>query len=287
MAETCKRQKTAAGTEGVKDKKADTQRQANQQEDAQETPARNNADQAAAEAPETSEEVLCVPCDPVAGYYTTRCCPMEVSPDPRCKLEVALRALAAKLRTTPTVPGAPEHPTKALAEAVSEHAAPQLPAKHCAFQGCLWHGGADEDLIQHVQTNHAADIEAVAGLLPNVEGDRIENSKMKVASAYNEAIAMVCRQGAPLASMAIDRRCLHQYATALQDDAVETLICFCCARKHPFLSSRKYNDIQWRQPLQIKERQGSPTGTFFWHGARLCHAHLRFRRIFGEIRSLR
>ena len=42
-----------------------------------------------------------------AGYYHVRCMPTTDSPDPRCKLEAALVAIADALRDEPTVPGDP------------------------------------------------------------------------------------------------------------------------------------------------------------------------------------
>ena len=67
--------------------------------------------------------------------------------------------------------------------------------------------------------------------------------------SYNEAIAEVVRQGAPLASFSIDRRCLYNYTRALRDDAVESLMCFSCARRFPFLANRRSNDISWEVVL--------------------------------------
>ena len=74
--------------------------------------------------------------------------------------------------------------------------------------------------------------------------------------SYNEAIAEVVRQGAPLASFSIDRRCLYNYTRALRDDAVESLICFSCARRFPFLADRRGNDISWEQICSVVSADG-------------------------------
>ena len=75
----------------------------------------------------------------------------------------------------------------------------------------------------------------VVECLPNLEEEAETNSRVKAFAAYNEAIAVAVRRGAPLASYAIDRRCIGNYVEALQEDSVESLICFCCARRFPHL----------------------------------------------------
>ena len=70
-------------------------------------------------------------------------------------------------------------------------------------------------------------------------------------AAYNEAIAVLVRQGAPLAAYSIDRRCLFNYTQALSDDGVEALICFACARRFPYIAARQEkNEIRWIHPIQ-------------------------------------
>ena len=66
----------------------------------------------------------------------------------------------------------------------------------------------------------------------------------------------VLRQGAPLASFSIDRRCLYNYTRALRDDGVESLICFSCARRFPFLADRRSNDISWEVVLGLVSADG-------------------------------
>ena len=113
-------------------------------------------------------------------------------------------------------------------------------------------GNTDKDLIKHVQKTHREQLRKVTILLPPHATE-----EEKVWGAYNEAIATVVRQGAPLASYSIDRRCLYNYTTAVQNDKVQALICFCCARRFPYLGHRKEQhkkqDIDWTQPLVQKE----------------------------------
>ena len=82
---------------------------------------------------------------------------------------------------------------------------------------------------------------------------------------YNEAVAEVIRQGAPLSTYSIDRRCLRNFSEFLADENVNALICFSCARRFPYLSSRSVNDIEWvrltssvtttgQQPEQVEHR---------------------------------
>ena len=49
--------------------------------------------------------------------------------------------------------------------------------------------------------------------------------RLGVASIYNEAIGIKVRLGAPVATLAIDRRALYNYTQGLGDDKVASLIC--------------------------------------------------------------
>ena len=77
----------------------------------------------------------------------------------------------------------------------------------------------------------------------------------RTASVYNEAIATKIRQGAPLASYAIDRRCLRNASEAIASDTVHALICFFCACVYPHVSGA-CNQIHWRKAK-------TSTNTFF------------------------
>ena len=176
-----------------------------------------------------------------------KCMPCDESPDPRCLLEAASRKLAAQLRREPTVPGDPEAPLQPYGAALRNDMAVELPRKHCDFSDCLWHGDDDLELLKYVAAVHHAAIDAVASTLPG--GGPKANQQERRAAVYNEAIAVVVRGGAPLASYAIDRRCLRNYVEGLGDDAVESLICFSCARRFPHLSGRRVNEVRWISPL--------------------------------------
>ena len=66
-------------------------------------------------------------------------------------------------------------------------------------------------LVQHIREKH------LAALAPGMEAFRAlkfvhPSDEEKLAlSIYNEGIATAVRQGAPLASYSIDRRCMLQY----------------------------------------------------------------------------
>ena len=98
---------------------------------------------------------------------------------------------------------------------------------------------------------------------------------MKYVSAYNEGISVAVRRGAPIASLSIDRRALYNYTEALNDATVASLICWCCARRFPYVEARRANEIEWTQPLQPNEKvAGSP-----WQFARMSMKDAE--RIFG------
>ena len=70
----------------------------------------------------------------------------------------------------------------------------------------------------------------------------------RIAAAYNEAIGCKVRKGAPLASYAIDRKCLRKAAEVMVGDNVEAIICFFCACIHPYRSGADNQHIHWRTP---------------------------------------
>ena len=159
--------------------------------------------------------------------------PAEQSPDVRCQLEVALEELACLLRTDPTLPADPSNSQQPLAAALREDMAVQLPLKHCDFRGCQYSCNSDHELLHHLENSHRQELRKVASLTP------AQHSEVdKLVGVYNEVISVVVRQGAPLASYEIDRRCLYNYMRAVADDNIEALICFCCARRYPHLKTR-------------------------------------------------
>ena len=103
---------------------------------------------------------------PLAGFYKLACMSPEQSPDPRCKVEVAVRALASQLRTDPTVPADPSNLERPAAVALRNDCAVQLPPKHCAFRHCGWWGDTDTALLAHLRLDHSEALEKVMSLLP-------------------------------------------------------------------------------------------------------------------------
>ena len=66
-------------------------------------------------------------------------------------------------------------------------------------------------MVEHVRTAHWEDMESVLALLPFVYTE-----EERIAAAYNQAIAEEVREGAPVASYSIDRRCLRKAAEATE-----------------------------------------------------------------------
>ena len=71
----------------------------------------------------------------------------------------------------------------------------------------------------------------------------------EILAAYNQGLSIVTQTGAPLASYAIDRRCLRNYYDAVTNDSVQALICFSCARRFPRLQKRMKNEVTWERVL--------------------------------------
>ena len=148
----------------------------------------------------------------VVGHYPVHV--QETSSDPRRRIEKALDTLSQRIRERPTVPPPPED--ESFPPAVL------LPSKHCAFLGCAWGvDGGEDALATHLEHAHADLLGEVVGLMPAWMSLRDRR-----LAAYNGAISVLERAGAPLADFSIDRRCLRNFAKATGDEAVEALICF-------------------------------------------------------------
>ena len=187
--------------------------------------------------------------------YSLACvsCPPEA--DQRSTQEHALDALADQISQTPTLPW------NQRSEAQCEKHAIDLPTKHCAFMNCSWSHrtsvdmqsdkrdmfmrNADEKLVEHLLAEHHAQIDPVASDLQQTSG---ESEKVCFASAYQEAIAVAIRRGAPLASYSIDRRSLFNASQGLRSDTVESLVCFWCSRRFPYRRTATANEISWHNP---------------------------------------
>ena len=133
----------------------------------------------------------------------------------------------------------PADPTNAfehMEEARDDATALLLPRKHCAFNGCGWNGSDEMELVQHIHEKH------LSALSPGMEAYRAlkfvhrKDEATLALSIYDEGVATAARQGAPLASYSIDRRCMLQYNTHLKHQNTGALVfCLCtqvptCAR---------------------------------------------------------
>ena len=163
---------------------------------------------------------------------------------PRRNLEEAVKHLAKMhLREQPLVP-----PGASIANVDTGEAWPQV---FCAFESCKWSSptlGTQSELYQHIREAHAAELRLVAQHMPKpAPQDALE-------SIYNEAVAVRCREDAPVAGCSRDRAALRSFANATSQDKVESLICFSCACIHPHIEgAEKGNRIRWRTLIQPKE----------------------------------
>ena len=186
--------------------------------------------------------------DPSAGsatFFKVSCLDASMSPDARCKLDAETDKLANELRDHPTLPADPQDANKPSATALREDAAVELPAKHCAFRGCLWTGRYQSELDRHLMQQHPTLLETLASSYPHTF-----TAEERAHAAYNSALSVKAQESAPLASYAIDRRCIYEYVTSLGDEKVDSLICLICARRFPYVSAFHKNEINWSTPLQ-------------------------------------
>ena len=156
---------------------------------------------------------------------------MPVAPDsdhPRRQLEEALQHLAdSQLRTQPLIPPSAEARPGELQSGAT------WPQVFCAFRDCSWSSpeGTEAELHAHVVSAHAPELQDVAQHLPK------PTPADALTSVYNEAIALRCREDAPVAGCSRDRSALRSFAAATSQDNVESLICFSCACIHPRVAS--------------------------------------------------
>ena len=89
-----------------------------------------------------------------AAFYRIRALLSQekvVHGDPRESLHNALKLLATYIRDDPTVPCSNTDQSVADENALDEHCAVELPAKHCAFVGCSHRCDSDAALKRHLQ----------------------------------------------------------------------------------------------------------------------------------------
>ena len=122
------------------------------------------------------------------------------------------------LRTLPTLPADPRCPREEYVDALDTDHAISLPTAHCAFQGCTSCGDDDVWLMKHLYEQHLDAFEKSDDCKRKETIEEDLNLKTpqedEIFSMYSEAVARVIRNGAPLATHSIDRRCLKQYTDA-------------------------------------------------------------------------
>ena len=116
-------------------------------------------------------------------FFEITCLSRDISPDVRVKMEAAVEKLAEQLRLEPTLPADSSDTCMPCAAALLEDCAIQLPAKHCAFRGCDWHGDSNSMLIGHLLENHRSELQACTDLYPS--STSLHN---RLLSAYSAAI---------------------------------------------------------------------------------------------------
>ena len=176
-------------------------------------------------------------------FFSIACLEEGSSPDPRSQLESEIQVLCDQMRDDPTLPADPEDATQPSRAALREDAAVELPPKHCAFKGCAWSGTTDAELVTHLSQKHVKALGPATALF-----HASHSSQERCVAAYNAGITAKVRMGAPLACYAIDRRCMYNYVTQVNDATLDSLICFCCARRYPHISTLARNEIRWVRP---------------------------------------
>ena len=175
---------------------------------------------------------------------------LAASPDPRAKRELAMYEAARLIRDYPIVPADPADAKKPWAAALAEDMAVPLPSVHCSFKGCCWTGQKQEARDTHILKDHKETLKPLADTLPLCFSE-----DTRLTSVYNQLIALKVRSGAPISSFAIERRAVDSYMRAIECSAIEAPMCFICACKFPYVSSRTKNEINWRKPfMQVSEK---------------------------------
>ena len=91
------------------------------------------------------------------------------------------------------------------------------------------------------------------------------------------SIGLKVREGAPLASYAIDRRCLRKGTEAASGNNVEALICFFCACIYPYMGGTTHLPIRWHRAF------GSDGGNqLFNHSCKDAYAIFGFETFLGN-----
>ena len=176
-------------------------------------------------------------CEEAEDFFVLRCDPVDKG-DPRRRKEGKVLALSKHISLKPTLPWQ-------LQSLGSEKEAYDLPAFHCSLKGCDFVTENEEELQDHITSNHAK-------LFAEIGGER--QSRQGVLQMYAEAITRQCQSGAPVANVSIDRRALRGYRSSVVEDGVACLLCFVCARKYPYVKASSNQQIGWVQPVDKKNQ---------------------------------
>ena len=107
--------------------------------------------------------------------------------------------------------------------------------------------GKDSDLSAHLQAEHAEDLAPIAACM--LRG----NAPDAFLSIYNEAVAMKCRDQAPIAGPSLDRKAMKSFNEACEGHKVEALVCFVCACTYTYveeIAGEGEGDIEWVHPFK-------------------------------------
>ena len=172
----------------------------------------------------------------------------EASVDPRGRRGENLKWVAENmLKEEPTLPAFSSSGVALHHGGAASAGAAGLPSKHCAFMSCPWQGLHAADLCARVLEGHRGSLERVAGAFLCVTAEESKNEEVRYLLAHSEAVAWKVRQGAPLAALAMDQRCLRACAEGLGGQAVSSLACLLRARKFPRVEGRPGNPIAWQK----------------------------------------
>ena len=145
-----------------------------------------------------------------------RLCVMEDAPHPRRGWERMIAGVGKRLKRQPTLP------CKVLGGSWTEEELDRgvfLPRQHCLFEGFLWRGKAAEELLVHASEKHyTEDVEQAVGALGAVA------FRAALHTVLNSAVSWVCKQEAPVVSVAQDRRALRVFQESVVHAELQALI---------------------------------------------------------------
>ena len=180
---------------------------------------------------------------------------LRLCPPPRCQHAFeqmacgAARLASSCLRSRVTIPAHVEEQENWQATIDS---AERLPRVSCAFRNCPWYKMADDEaagrrpepqaeaywdraLQAHILEDHTLQIQEVAFV-----------DEEFIWDVYPEAPAAQERRAVPAVGAAIDRRAFETTLERYNDDRIQSLICFVCARVC-LNTGASQSDIEFRQ----------------------------------------